>query len=155
MLAWQIWLIIGIICVIIEIFDPMFFFLSLGIGGILTGALSLIIKSTALQILIFAIISFLAFLSMRKLGKKILTHHGGETNVYALKGKHAIVVKTIEKNGKGYVKVGGEEWSAIEANHGTIPEGSKVIVVGVDGNKLLVELSADTPAEQGDQPDSV
>lgn len=45
MQAWMIWMIIGIICIVIEIFDPAFFFFSLGIAGIATGLLSLVINS--------------------------------------------------------------------------------------------------------------
>ena len=139
MQAWQIWMIIGIICIVIEIFDPAFFFLSLGTAAIITGLLSFIVKQTALQIIIFAVLSFLAFLSMRKLGKKVLSVVGKETNVYALKGQIGIVTKAIPENGKGSVKLGGEEWSAIEKNSHSIDLNSKVIVADIDGNKLIVE----------------
>jgi len=139
MQAWQIWMIIGIVCIVIEIFDPAFFFLSLGIAAIITGLLSFAVKSTALQIIIFAVLSFLAFLSMRKLGKKILTTPGSETNVFALKGKVGTVMKAIPEHGKGYVKIGGEEWSAIAKDHQVIELNARVSVVDVEGNKLIVE----------------
>jgi len=137
--AWQLWMIIGIICIVIEIFDPAFFFLSLGIAAILTGLLSFAVKSTPLQIIIFAVLSFLAFLSMRKLGKKLLAKPSNDTNVYALKGKLGIVTKEIPEHGKGYVKVGGEGWSAIAINNEEIPLHTKVIVLEIEGNKLVVE----------------
>jgi membrane protein implicated in regulation of membrane protease activity len=137
--AWQLWMIIGIICIVIEIFDPAFFFLSLGIAAIITGLLSFAIKSTPLQIIVFAVLSFIAFLSMRKLGKKLLTTPSSETNVYALKGKTGIVTKAIPEHGKGYVKVGGEGWSAIAQNNEEIPINTKVTVIEVEGNKLVVE----------------
>lgn len=139
MQAWQIWMIIGIICVVIEIFDPAFFFLSLGVAAIITGLLSFVVKATALQIIIFAILSFLAFLSMRKLGKKLLTPPGKDTNVYAMKGKTGIVTKDIPEDGRGQVKIGGEEWSAVAQNNQPIELNSKVNVIDVDGNKLIVE----------------
>lgn len=64
-LAWNpgVWLIIGIISVIIEIFDPAFFFLALGVGAIATSLLSLtpfIRNSLFGQLLIFAVLSFAA-----------------------------------------------------------------------------------------------
>lgn len=141
LLAWHIWMILGILFIIIEIFDPAFFFISLGIGAIGTGLLAMvpfIQSSVPLQIFIFAILSFIAFLFMRKIGKKVLSHPAGETNVYALKGKVAFVTKAIPTNGKGYVKVGSEEWVAIEENDGAIDEGAKVVIVEVEGNKLKV-----------------
>lgn len=139
MQAWQIWMIIGIICIIIEIFDPAFLFLSLGAAAIVTALLSLVVKETYLQIIIFAALSFIAFLSMRKLGKKVLSVTDKETNVYALKGKQGIVTKEIPENGRGYVKIGGEEWSAVEKNEQAIEQNTKIIVVDLDGNKLIVE----------------
>ena len=139
MQAWQIWMIIGIICIVIEIFDPAFFFLSLGSAAIVTGLLSFVIPSTALQIIIFAVLSFLAFLSMRKLGKKILKVADKETNVYALKGKPGTVTKAIPAHEKGRVKVDSEEWSAVEKTNLPLEDGTKVVVVDIDGNKLIVE----------------
>ncbi|MDD2228916.1 MAG: NfeD family protein [Candidatus Cloacimonetes bacterium] len=141
LLAWHIWMMIGIGFVIVEIFDPAFFFISLGIGAILTGLFSMIPvvgNSLPLQILIFAILSFIAFLFMRKLGKKLLKHTGGETNVYALKGKTGTVTKEILPEGKGFVKVGGEEWAAVEESQQGIELGARIIVQGIDGNKLIV-----------------
>lgn len=141
-LAWHIWVILGIIFVIIEIFDPSFFFLSLGTGAIITGLLTLfpfVQRYLWLQIFIFAIISFIAFLSMRKLGKKVLANPGPETNVFALKGKLAHVTKAIPANGRGYVKVGSEEWVAITQDHSALAINTKVEILDIDGNKLVVK----------------
>ncbi|MBM4398857.1 MAG: NfeD family protein [Candidatus Cloacimonetes bacterium] len=137
--AWQIWMIIGILCIVIEIFDPAFFFLSLGAAAIITGLLSLVIPSTPLQILVFAVLSFLAFLSMRKMGKKLLSTAKSDTNVFALKGKKGMVTKEISEQNKGYVKIGGEEWPALEKNNKSVPVNAKIVVVDIEGNKLIVE----------------
>jgi membrane protein implicated in regulation of membrane protease activity len=137
--AWMIWMIIGIICIVIEIFDPAFFFFSLGAAAIVTGLLSLLIPSTALQIIIFAVLSLIAFLSMRKLGKKILSVADKDTNVFALRGKSAVVIREIPAHGRGYVKVGGEEWSAVGKDNQAIEQDARVVVVDIDGNKLVVE----------------
>ncbi len=138
---WNIWMILGIICVIIEILDPAFFFLSLGIGCLATGLCSLfpfIYNSIPFQIALFVIFSFISFLLMRKLGKKVLESSGEETNVFALKGKTGIVVTEIQSDNKGYVKIGGEEWSAVSDDNSNIPLNTKVTVVDVSGNKLIV-----------------
>ncbi len=142
LLAWHIWLILGIVFVIIEIFDPAFFFLSLGIGAIVTGLLALlpfVQRNIWLQIFLFAIISFLAFLSMRKLGKRVLANPGPDTNVFALKGRQATVTQAIPVDGRGYVKVGTEEWVAITKDHSALAEGTKVKILDIDGNKLIVK----------------
>ena len=140
-LPWQIWMILGIVFIIIEIFDPSFFFISLGIGAIITSLLSMIPflgNSVPLQIFIFAVLSFISFLFMRKLGKKVLSKPGGNTNVYALKGQNGFVTKEIPAEGKGYVKIGGEEWPAIEIDNKAVELGAKVVVEGIEGNKVIV-----------------
>jgi len=141
LLPWHIWMIIGIGFIIIEIFDPAFFFISLGIGAIITALISIVPvigDSVPLQIFIFAVLSFIAFLFMRKLGRKVLANPGSDTNVYALKGKSGFVTKEIPAEGKGYVKIGGEEWVAIEENQQAVELGAKVIITGIDGNKVIV-----------------
>jgi len=141
-LPWHIWMILGIGFVIVEIFDPAFFFISFGIGAILTSLLSMlpfIGNSIPLQILSFAIFSFISFLFMRKLGRKVLSHPGSETNVFALKGKQGFVTKEIPLDGKGYVKIGGEEWVAVEENQQAVELDAKVTIVGIEGNKVIVQ----------------
>lgn len=140
---WHIWLIIGIICIIIEIFDPAFFFLALGIGAIATALMSVLpfVKvSILLQILFFAIFSFISFLLMRKLGKKVLADPGNETNVYALKGKTGFVTKEIPADGKGLVKIGGEEWTAVAQDSQAIVLNTKVEILEIEGNKVIVQI---------------
>ena len=138
--GWMVWVAIGIICLIIEIFTPGFLFMSFGIGAILTGVVeSIFTLEVPYQILIFAVITFLVFISMRKLSKKLISKSTEETNIYALKGKDGKVVKEIPADGKGYVKVGGEEWSAVSADGINIAEEEKVVIEKVEGNKLIVK----------------
>ena len=138
--GWMVWIAIGIICLIIEIFTPGFLFMSFGIGAILTGVVEWIFTlKIPYQILIFAVITFLVFISMRKLSKKLISKPVEETNIYALKGKDGKVMKEIPVDGKGYVKVGGEEWSAISVDNTRIAEGEKVLIENVEGNKLIVK----------------
>lgn len=139
--AWHIWMVIGIVCVIIEIFDPAFFFLALGIGAIATALVALapvVAGNVVLQVVIFAVFSFIAFLLMRKLGRKVLSNPGTETNVNALIGKIGTVTRDIPLEGKGYVKIGGEEWSAVEQESRAVLQGARVEVLAIDGNKVVV-----------------
>ncbi|MBW6514444.1 MAG: NfeD family protein [Candidatus Syntrophosphaera sp.] len=139
---WHVWIILGIIFVIVEILDPAFFFIALGIGAIGTGLLSLIHfidASIPLQIIIFAVISFIAFLFARKLGKKLLQHATGDTNVAALKGRTGFITQSIAPEGKGHVKVGGEEWVAVSEDGAALEKDTRVVIQSIDGNKLIVK----------------
>lgn len=140
-MEWFVWIAIGIICVIIEIFTPGFLFFSFGAAAILTGLFALISNNLIFQIIVFIILTFAAFLNMKKFAKKVLKNENVESNVFALKGRKGIVTKAIMKHQHGYVKVGGEEWSALIFDEKTdsILEGSEVIVRNTEGNKVFVE----------------
>ena len=136
---WLIWLIIGVICLIIEIFDPAVFFVSLGIGGLVTSPISTLGVDIWLQVLIFGIVSFVVFLFMRKVYEKLLQKNKIETNVYALVGKQGIVISPIPQDGRGEVKVGGEIWTAIVQDNSEANNGVKVEILSIEGNKLIVK----------------
>jgi len=57
----------------------------------------------------------------------------------ALTGKEAAVVE--ELNPEGIVKLNGELWRA-ECRNGRAARGERVVVVGIEGTKLLVERRA-------------
>ena len=50
------------------------------------------------------------------------------------------VKKTIEPDGKGVVKVDFQEWTAISVNNKLIEENTKVVIKGIVGNKLIVDV---------------
>ena len=137
--VWMIWIAFGLVCLIIEIFTPGFFFMSIGVGAIITGLFSLLNISLPVQILIFIIVTFIIFLFMRKFSKKIMSDTSLETNIFALKGKTGIVTKDINPNERGYVKIGGEQWSAISSDNLQISVNTLIIVDSVEGNKLIVK----------------
>ncbi|MCF7918353.1 MAG: NfeD family protein [Candidatus Cloacimonetes bacterium] len=135
---WMIWVGIGVICLIIEIFTPGFFFMSIGIGAIITGLISIADLPLGIQLAIFIIVTFFIFLNLRKFSKK-LSKVNFPTNVDALVGKKGSVTETIPGDGKGFVKVGGEIWSAVSESENEIPVAAKVQVIKLDGNKLIVK----------------
>ena len=136
---WLVWLIIGVICVIIEILDPAVFFISFGIGGLVTSVISTLEPPIWIQILIFGVVSFVVFLFMRKLYEKLIDKNAKDTNVYALVGKVGIVQQDIPADGRGYVKIDGEEWSAVSDNSEIVAKGQKVEIVSIEGNKVIVK----------------
>lgn len=136
---WIIWMAVGVICVIIEIFTPGFLFLSFGIGAVITGGASLLVSSVPAQIAIYAVVTFVLFINLRKLSKKLLANSGAPTNTDALIGTVGVVIKDVSADTRGYVKIGGEEWSALSADAQVFASGTKVVVTRVEGNKVLVQ----------------
>ena len=88
--------------------------------------------------MIFALITFVGFINLRKFSKKIISTATEDTNIFALKGKTGVVTKHIPAGERGYVKIGGEEWSAVSKENEEIPEDTRIIVKSFEGNKLIV-----------------
>jgi len=141
--VWMIWIAVGVFCLIVEIFTPGFFFMSFGIGAILTGLVATFISNITIQIAIFTIVTFILFINLRKLAKKLIPESSEKTNVSALIGKIGKVTKVVPKFGRGYVKIDGEEWSAISETKQRIEESQEVVVLKIEGNKLIVKKSVE------------
>ena len=137
---WIIWVAIGIICIIIEIFTPGFLFLSFGVGAIITGLAALVIPSIAFQILTFAIVTLIIFILSRRFRKKLISTDYEDTNVNALVGKTGKVTQKIPANEKGYVKIGGEEWVAVSKDNKEITKDARVTINDIEGNKVIVTV---------------
>jgi len=137
--VWMIWVAAGVICLIVEIFTPGFLFMSFGVSAIITGIMAIFIDPAYWHFIIFIIVSFILFINLRKLGKKLISDNSLPTNVSALVGQQGIVTAKIEYEGKGYVKIGGEEWPAIEMNKLEVEVNEKVIIKEIDGNKVIVQ----------------
>ena len=137
---WAIWIVIGIICMILEISTPGFIFASIGLGAIVTGILALKVSNIPIQIGIFAILTMTTFVLMRRLAKFLLKPENLDSNVFALVGKTGVVTKSITPDKHGYVKIEGEEWAAMpmESNE-TFSEGCHIEIVETRGNKVYVK----------------
>lgn len=92
-----------------------------------------------IQILVFGVLSVILVLATRPLVKKFNKRETIATNVDKIIGMVGKVVKTIEPDEKGEVKVNYQLWTAISSSSVAIEEGSDVVVKEVVGNKLVVE----------------
>ena len=136
------WLIVAIAFLILEMGHPgLFFFLSFFFGGIIaafsTGLTSLIM----LQMVFFLGGTIMAAAILRYWGIGFLSKNRSQqqTNVYALKGKRAIVKQDIAAEKAGLVTIGGQVWAARVLHHDDIVrQGDIVEVVDVRGAHVVV-----------------
>ncbi len=68
-------------------------------------------------------------------------HSHKKTNVYALQGKQAQVIKKITPQEIGAVKIGGEIWAAQSVHDEIIDVGQRVKIVQIRGVRAIVEMS--------------
>jgi membrane protein implicated in regulation of membrane protease activity len=142
-MIWWIWIAIGILCMILEITSLSFYFFSIGAGAIVTGLTASALKGlpVGFQIIVFCISTIISFLLMKAFEKKLQKPNNPESNIYALIGKTGKVTTIILPHKKGYVKIDGEEWSAIGLNpEETFTEGTIVTIEKTEGNKVIVSL---------------
>lgn len=94
-----------------------------------------------LQITVFLAVSAAALIITRPLIKKKILLRTTPTNTDMLIGEKGTVDETIDNlAGTGSVKISGKIWSAKSENGDTIPSGSTVTAVRIEGVKLIVKL---------------
>lgn len=136
------WLALGVLLAAAEIVAPGFFLVWIGAAAIVTGLLAWVlpIDSIPVQMVIFAVLSFVALYSTRRWLKAnpitttdpLLNQRGGR-----LIGEVLTVTRAIE-DGRGRARVGDGEWPVRGPD---VAEGTKVRVVSADGGVLVVEAA--------------
>ena len=138
---WQIWLIVAGIFFIAEIFTTGFLVFWFGLGSLFAMITSFFTDDIIIQTTIFIITSVIFIFATRPLVNKFLKTKTVSTNVFSLVGKHGIVIKELNSvEGTGQIKVNGEVWSADELNGKTVSEGTKVVIVKIEGVKAIVSV---------------
>lgn len=94
-----------------------------------------------MQMVFFVAVSAVLLFFTRPIAVKYFNKERVRTNVESLIGKQAIVISEIDNiYGSGQVTVGGQEWSARSSKQDVkIPVGVIVIILAIDGVKLIVE----------------
>ena len=136
------WLVLAIFFLVLEMGTPgFFFFLSFFFGSLICAFSTFFTYSLFVQSLVFLIGSGVSFLVLHFwIKRKMLKPKAHElTNVYALKGKRAKVLKRITDYEPGKVNVAGEVWSARPDTGQTIEAGEYVVIVHVKGAHLIVK----------------
>lgn len=135
----EIWVIIGVAMMIIEIFAVSFFFLFIGVGAFVTALLSWmgITDSLTAQLIVFSVVSAASMLIFRKKLRESFNNKGGDYNEF--KGEKAKVISPISPNSDGKVFFRGADWIAYSDSGVEIPVNSPVSIKKADGIRLLVE----------------
>ena len=138
MTLWQFWTCVGVITLILEMFMPFTFFLSMSVGAFITAIVAVWVVSKVVLVPLFAVCSLVSLLIFRPLLAKNqkATQETGMEGQYI--GKTAKVIKTINKN-EGAISIYGERWEARALNDNEIPEGSEVEIVKNDSLTMFVK----------------
>ncbi len=139
MTLWQIFSVIAVISLILEILVPLGFFLNFMVAGILTALLSLFVNSWNALIIDFIILSLLSVWLIRPL---LLKHREDKSKETGMDGKYigkvAKVIIPVTKN-SGAITIYDERWDARTLHNEEIPEGAEVKILKNDSLILYVE----------------
>ena len=136
---WQVWGIIAVLCLILELSSGDFFIICFSIGAVFAIISAVIGLNIYWQIFIFAIFSLLSVMFVRPVALRWL--HKNEpnkpSNADALLGRTGRVTEAIKVNEPGYVQIDGDLWKAVSSTN--IPVGTTVRVIGRESTIVTVE----------------
>lgn len=139
---WKLWIILAVALFAMEIFVPGFFTACVGIAFLVTAVPAFFDWDIKGQIVVFSVANLILFFGLRPFFLKYLSPSKNETktNVDALIGQTGFVSEAIDaNNSQGRVKVGGDDWRALSSRGENIAVGQRVVVLKVDGTKIIVE----------------
>ncbi len=138
---WQIWLILAVFFLALEIITTGFLVFWFSIGSLIAMLSSFFIESVLLQTTIFLISSTILLFATKSFVQKVTQKDVNiKTNVYSIQNKVGKVTLDIDPiEGKGQIKVNGEIWSAKSSNDIPIPKNTEVLVEKIDGVKAIVK----------------
>lgn len=135
---WHIWAIVAILFVIGEIFTAGFALICFAVGAVGGSVAAAAGATMEWQLGIFAIATFISFLAVRPLLKRLMVKDNVPTNADALIGRTAKVTETIEVGGKGRVAVDGDVWQAVSDEQSDISVGERVEILSRESIILTV-----------------
>jgi len=136
---WHVWLIIGVVLFIFEIFTPTMFFINLAVAAMITAIPAYYEADIIVQMICFSVLTVLSYMFLRPLllGK---IKSSQETGV---KGKYiGAMAKTVTEvtATSGRIAVFGEEWDArTEGSDEVIHAEQKVTITANEGIIMFVK----------------
>ena len=136
---WQVWAIVAVLCLILELSSGDFFIICFSIGAVFAVIGAATGLSIYWQLAVFAVFSLLSIFFVRPVALRYL--HKNEpnkpSNADALLGRTGRVTEAIKTGGNGYVQIDGDMWRAV--SNTDIPVGTTVRVIGRESTIITVE----------------
>ena len=138
---WQIWAIVAVICLILELTAGDFFIICFSIGAVFACLTDALGGGIILQLIVFAVFTLASLFFVRPFAVRFL--HKGESNrvsnADALLGRKGRVVETVKADSFGRVQIDGDIWKAVTNEQNDIPEGTNVRVISRESTIITVE----------------
>lgn len=134
------WLAIAVIFGVIEATTSTLTTIWMAIAAAFTAIIAAFGVPVAPQFLVFAIVSAVLVILTRPLARRVLSKNTVPTNADRIISAKGVVIERISSlNESGQIKVMGQIWSAKSETDDDIPEGTVVVVTGLEGVRAVVE----------------
>lgn len=138
---WQMWTIVAIICLILELSSGDLFIICFSFGSVFAAVLAALGLNIYYQLGAFSIFSLICLFWVRPIAKRYL--HKNESNrlsnADALIGRKGRVVETIFRGGYGRVQIDGDIWKAVSTEENDIPKETTVVVISRSSTIITVQ----------------
>ena len=136
---WQVWAVVAIVCLILELSSGDFFIICFSIGAVFALISAVLGLSIYWQVFIFALFTLLSVLFVRPVALRYLHKNDPNklSNADALMGRTGRVTEKIKAGASGYVQIDGDLWKAVSKSD--IAVGTTVRVIGRESTILTVE----------------
>lgn len=138
---WQVWAVVSILCLILELSSGDFFIICFSIGAVFSIIASFLGLGFYWQLFIFAVFSLLSIFFVRPVALRYFHKNDSDrkSNADALIDRTGRVTETIPAGGNGYVQIDGDQWKAVSLSDTDIPTGTTVRVVNRESTIITVE----------------
>ncbi len=144
--SWLIYTLFALLCLLLELFFPVFYFFPIGLSFALTALFSLVFKDPVAQLVFLSFVTLGFFFWCQKYLRPMFNKNKIKTNSASLIGKEAKVMTAISPQSPGYVKVYGDEWKAYSKEQ-SFQVGTIVKVITLTGNSVVIEAISHEPQE--------
>ena len=136
---WQVWAVVAIVCLILELSSGDFFIICFSIGAVFALISAVLGLSIYWQVFIFALFTLLSVLFVRPVALRYLHKNDPNklSNADALMGRTGRVTEEIKAGASGYVQIDGDLWKAVSKSD--IAVGTTIRVIGRESTILTVE----------------
>ena len=137
---WWIWMVIGAVFLVGEIFTAAFFLLWFGVGAGVAGLLALAGLGFAWQLAAFVVVSLVLFAASRRFAERFTKKQPPGIGADRFVGSKGIVIEVVDNDkNTGKVRFDKEEWRADSETDDIIGEGSTVEVTRLVGTHVIVK----------------
>lgn len=132
---WYYWILLSVICLIIESFTTQFIFIWFAISSLFASFASVVGLSNISQLIIFVIVGMLLLILLRTRLYQKFNGQKHATNSDALIGQKATIIKTADDELRAHVA--GMDWK-VRSETGKLGPGQIVTIKAIQGVTLIV-----------------